>query len=184
VVHFSSNATGTVSVDGSIKAGEKGTVTIGEGESARTYEYTVKEGDTLESVRDAFIALINQDPYVEAFPAGVFTRIRLRARVPGPEGNGIKYSAKTDSDESQVKLTATTPALCCASEAGSRVTEDNPALPGETIVVYATGLGLMKSLDGVNTGRIYEGSGSEPNEFVSSDEPEDAAHHRAEFLCK
>jgi uncharacterized protein (TIGR03437 family) len=167
IVHYSSNATGTVSVDGSVKAGEVATVIIGSGETARKYSYTVQEGDDLAKIRDGLIALINQDPEVEAFAAGVFTRIRLRARVPGPAGNGLKYSVQT-ADGSQVILTPTTPGLCCASEAGSLVTEENPAQPGETIVVYATGLGLMKSLEGMNTGQKYTGPGSEPREFVSS----------------
>ncbi len=165
--HYSSQATATVSVDGSVKAGDVATVTIGKNESARSYTYTVVSGDTLASIRDALIALINQDPQVEAYAAGVFTRIRLRARVAGPEGNGIPISASTN-DGSEVILTPTGVGLCCASEAGGLVTQENPALPGETIVVYATGLGLTKSLDGVNTGQKYVGTGSEPVEFVSS----------------
>jgi len=40
-------------------------------------------------------------------------------------------------------LTPTNTALCCASVAGAPITPDNPAIPGETIVVYATGLGLI-----------------------------------------
>jgi uncharacterized protein (TIGR03437 family) len=32
--------------------------------------------------------------------------------------------------------------LCCANVANSPVTPDNPAVSGETIIVYATGLGL------------------------------------------
>ena len=58
------------------------------------------------------------------------------------------------------------------NEAGSLITEDNPALPGETIVVYATGLGLVKPADAqslVHTGVKYEGPEfNEPLEFVSS----------------
>ena len=47
--HASSFATGTVSVDGSIQAGDVGTVTVG----GVTYTYTVLATDTLASVRDA-----------------------------------------------------------------------------------------------------------------------------------
>ena len=53
--HTSSYATGTITVDGSIEAGDTGTITIGD----RSYTYTVQAGDTLTSVRDAFVALIN-----------------------------------------------------------------------------------------------------------------------------
>jgi hypothetical protein len=163
VVHSSSHATGTVSVDGSAKAGDIATVKIED----REYSYTVKEGDTLASIRDALIALINQDERVEAMPAGVFTRIRLRARQPGPEGNGIVYGVNVATG-AQVILTPTGSALCCANTAGAPVTEDNPAVPGETIIVYATGLGLTTPAEGVSTGYRYTGGVNEPVEFVSS----------------
>jgi hypothetical protein len=162
-VHSSSAATGTVSVDGTAKAGDIATVKIED----RSYSYTVKEGDTLATIRDALIALINQDEKVEAVPAGVFTRIRLRARIPGPEGNGITYGVNA-VEGSQVILTPTGSALCCANTAGAPVTEDNPAVPGETIIVYATGLGLPTPADGVSTGERFKGGPNEPVEFVSS----------------
>ncbi|MEK7403719.1 MAG: hypothetical protein AAB225_01295 [Acidobacteriota bacterium] len=167
VFHGSSQASGTVSVDGAAKAGDTATVSI----ENRAYTYTVKEGGTLESIRDGLIALINEDPKVYAFPAGMFTRIRLRARVPGPEGNGIVYTAQA-VEGAQVILTPTTPDLCCANVAGSPVTEENPALPGETIIVYATGLGLVMPDEArlaIVTGAKYTGPElNEPVEFVSS----------------
>ena len=60
VMHGSSHASGTVSVDGTAQAGDVATVVI----DNREYSYTIKEGDTLESVRDALIALLNQDPAI------------------------------------------------------------------------------------------------------------------------
>ena len=170
IMHYSSSATGTVSVDGSVKTGDVATITF---EGARSYSYKVVDGDTLESIRDNLIKVINAntDETVTAFAAGVFTRIRLRYKKPGSDGNGITYATST-SDGAQVILTATTPALCCANTAGARVTKDNPALPGETIVVYATGLGLVQP-DAANlatvTGSAYNGPLiNRPNEFVSS----------------
>ena len=69
-------------------------------------------------------------------------------------------------------MTATNSALCCSNVAGSRVTVENPALPGETIVVLATGLGLVGPDDarrGAKTGQAYDGPDlSEPNSFVSA----------------
>jgi hypothetical protein len=167
VQHFSSRATGTVSVDGSVKASDVATVIIED----REYAYTVKETDSLADVRDGLIQLINQDEKVEAFAAGVFTRIRLRARVPGEAGNGIVYSTRTN-DGAQVILTATTPNLCCANTEGATVTEANPALPGQTIVVFGTGLGRLKESFSQNlavTGAVYRGPIlNEPTAFVSS----------------
>ncbi|MBM3734778.1 MAG: hypothetical protein FJW39_03255 [Acidobacteria bacterium] len=163
--HASEFATGTVSVDGSIRGGDIATVVI----SDREYKYTVKESDTLATVRDGLIAEINQDPEVQASAAAAFTRIRLRARKRGPEGNGIVYrGAVRDGD--QVILTATTPALCCANR--GPITEDNPALPGQTILLTATGLGLVKPDEErrrQDTGQVFRGSiDNDPVEFVSS----------------
>jgi len=169
VFHYSSKATGTISVDGTANAQDVATITIGD----NTYNYTVQSGDTLESIRDAFIALINANPdeKVTAFAAGVFTRIRLVAKVTGPAGNGIKIAGNTNSG-AQVILTATNSALCCANVAGSRVTAANPAIPGETVVVYATGLGLVKPDNAFlaqSTGAKYRGpEQNQPNAFVSS----------------
>lgn len=167
-VHASSQASGTVSVDGSAKAGDVATVII---EGDRRYTYTVQEGDTLSTIRDKLIEAINEDPRVYAFPAGVFNRIRLRAREDGEGGNGIAYGVQAN-EGSQVILTAITSALCCANEAGAPITEENPALPGETIIVYATGLGLVKPEEAQRslwTGHKYDGPDfNEPNQFVDA----------------
>jgi sugar lactone lactonase YvrE len=165
-VHSSSSATGTVSVDGTANAGDTATVNIED----RSYTYTVQSSDTLDSIRDALIALINQDPKVSATAAGLFDRIRLKARVEGPDGNGIKYSASA-SGTAQVIMTATTPALCCANVAGTPITPQNPAQPGETITVYATGLGVPVNPEnlGISTGSKYHGDpNNQPVNFVSS----------------
>ncbi|MFN0105289.1 MAG: hypothetical protein ACKV2U_24780 [Bryobacteraceae bacterium] len=169
VSHFSTRATGTVSVDGTANANDIATVVIED----REYSYTVQSGDDLAKIRDAIVNKINEnaDEKVEAFAAGIFTRIRLRAKEPGDAGNGITYTAKSN-EGGQVIMTATTPALCCANTAGALVTEANPALPGETIVVTATGLGALKSADAqalIRTGIAYDGPElNEPSEFVSS----------------
>jgi hypothetical protein len=169
VAHFSDRATGTVSVDGTENVNDIATVSIED----REYSYTVKAGDKLPQIRDGIIALINANPdeKVEAFAAGIFTRIRLRAKARGEEGNGIVYSAKS-SEGAQVIMTPTTPALCCANVAGELVSEENPAKPGETIVVTGTGLGKLAVPDHqalIRTGVAYDGPElNEPFEFVSS----------------
>jgi len=169
VTHFSSNATATVSIDGTANPGDVAVVVIED----REYSYTVKEEDTLEHILAGLIEAINANPEekVEAFTSGVFTRLRLRAKVAGPEGNGIVISTRV-AETAQVILTATNSETCCANSGGSRVTFDNPALPGETIVVLATGLGLINPHEAVfplATGFRYTYQGiNRPNEFVSS----------------
>jgi uncharacterized protein (TIGR03437 family) len=170
MVHSSSRATGTISVDGSVHAGDAATVTIED----RPDTYIVQDGDSLNSVRDALILLINKDPKVEAYAAGSFDRIRLRARMEGPDGNGIRISA-SGGDSSSIVMTATNSALCCANIAGASVTDDNPALPGETIIVYGTGMGMLTLDDNnkqyIKTGYQYQGPtgpSNNPAEFVSA----------------
>ncbi len=164
VLHASSQASGTISVDGTAHAGDTATVRIED----RSYTYTVKEGDTLDSIRDGLIELINQDPKVYAFAAGVFDRIRLRARVFGPDGNGIPYTGSAP-EGAQVIISPTGSELCCANVAGAPVTDANPAVPGETLIVYATGLGLPDPTDYVATGEVFPaGIMNKPKEFVSS----------------
>ena len=155
--HASSNAIALVSVDGSIVAGNTVTVTIED----RNYTYTIQDGDTLATVRDALIATIdsNPDEKVIATAAGQFTRIVLTAKVAGPDGNGIAITASASSGASVV-VTALNPSTCCASVAGAPVTPDNPAIPGEVISLYATGLGLTLAPNGTfpnNTGQAYNG---------------------------
>jgi uncharacterized protein (TIGR03437 family) len=151
VLHASSNATGIVSVDGTATANDTATVTVED----RTYTYTVQTGDTLDTIRNGLVALINQDPKVSASPSGVFDRILLQARVQGPEGNGIVYGASA-SATATVVMTAIGTQLCCANIANSPVTPSNPAVSGEMLIVYATGLGLPV-LTGDNQGFIVTG---------------------------
>jgi uncharacterized protein (TIGR03437 family) len=169
VYHASSSATGIVSVDGTVTAGDTATVGIED----RSYSYTAKSGDTLTSIRDALVNLINQDPKVTASPSGEFQRIILRARVQGPEGNGLPYTATTSSSASVI-MTAIGRALCCAAVADSPVTMDSPAVPGELIYVYATGLGLPILTDAnkdlIQTGVQYPANGpvTSPASFVNA----------------
>jgi len=191
--HSSNYATGVISVDGTVKVGDVGTICIGSsaaltaqtkapatGCTGQTHNYTVQGGDSLASIRDAFVTLLDADPQVTATASSEFTRILLRAKVPGSAGNGIPYQAAV-STGSSLLLTAigqappspgTGAILCCANTAGAPVTVNNAALPGETIVVYATGLGLPSLAPGLDqyllTGQPYEGpAGNFPQNSVS-----------------
>ncbi len=156
VLHASSQAMGVILVDGTVNPNDVATVTI----DGRQYSYTVQSSDTLETIRDALVAQINQDPKVSATAGISFARnVQIRARIPGPDGNGIPFSATTtnSSGSPSLLLTPTNTALCCANVAGTPVTRDNPAIPGETLLVYATGLGLPV-LDDTNRGYITTGA--------------------------
>jgi uncharacterized protein (TIGR03437 family) len=169
VYHASSNATGLVSVDGTATAADTATVSIED----RVYTYTVQSGDTVTGIRDALVNLINQDPKVTATPSGEFQRIILKARVQGPEGNGIAYSASASSSATVI-MTAIGSELCCAAIANSLVTRENPATPGEFIYVYATGLGVPvlteANKDLIQTGTQFPAGGpvTTPASFVNS----------------
>ena len=60
----------------------------------REYKYTVKKDDTLADIRDGLIEQINADEQVSASAAGVFTRIVLKAKIPGPKARGSSTAAR------------------------------------------------------------------------------------------
>lgn len=156
-LHGSSYATGAVQIDGTIKENDVATVRIED----RDYNYTVKAGDSLASVRDALINLINEnsEEKATAAPAFVYTRILLRARVEGDEGEGISYTASV-STGATIILSPLSSALSGANKEGAPITEENPAVPGETILIYATGLGFVQPDEAkyaVLTGEKYTG---------------------------
>lgn len=175
IFHYSSEATGVILVDGTIQAGDVVTVTIG----SRPYTYTVQSTDTLDSVRDALCVIINQDPLVSCTPGIAFARnIILKARVAGPVANNLPYTSAVagapGGSGAQLILTPETTGLCCANIANSPVTDANPAIPGEVLVLYATGLGqpviTEQNQNLINTGSKYPVGApiTQPVNFVSS----------------
>jgi hypothetical protein len=147
--HSSSYATGTITVSGSVAAGDIGSITV----RSRTYNYTVQSVDTLTSIRDALINVINADPDrpVNASAGAAFTRILLQARIPGPEGDGVPISASSAGaagGSPSLALSVNNVNLCCSSVAGAPITPSNPALPGEQFYIFGTGLGLTFDING------------------------------------
>ena len=138
--HQPYNPSVVVSVDGTVNEGDTATITI----NGRKYNYTVKAGDLLGSIRDGLITAINSkpDPQVDAFRGGAFTRVLLVARQAGQAGTGIPVSGTVNSG-AKVTVTAYTPKTCCAVATGSLITPANPAVAGELISLTATGLGLL-----------------------------------------
>ena len=167
--HASNGATLSILVDGTVKTGDTGTVTIED----RPYTYTVVDGDTLASIRDALINLINANPdeRVTAKAGGSFARIILTAKDPGDAGNGIPVTATVNTG-GNLTLSTSRDTLCCGNIEGSPVTADNPAISGEMIYIYATGLGIVtpeQARLGLRTGQTYIGPElNDANEFVSS----------------
>jgi uncharacterized protein (TIGR03437 family) len=157
--HTSGNAIALVDVDGSATAGNVATLMIG----ANSYSYTVQATDTLGSVRDALIALINSnyEEQVTASEAGEFDRIVLTAKVAGPAGNGIVITASVSTNATITLSPLGDGSTCCANIAGSPITADNPLVPGEVITLYATGIGPTTLADGLTpasiTGQVYPG---------------------------
>ncbi|MCX6625639.1 MAG: hypothetical protein NTY38_32170, partial [Acidobacteria bacterium] len=169
VLHGSSFSTGNIYVEGSPLPGDVITVSIGD----RNFTYTAVAGASKGSVRDAFIALINADPDTPfvATRGGVFNRIHLVARIPGPDYDNIPISASSPATGGSA-VGAFNSVTCCASQGGTPVTESSPARPGETILIYGTGLGLVgpdDAHDAQRSGFQYDGpSYNQPNSDVSS----------------
>jgi uncharacterized protein (TIGR03437 family) len=173
ILHAFSQASGVILLDGSINAGDIATVTI----QSRSYNYTIQSSDTLSTITTALMDLINQDPQVSAETYPTFANnIILKARLPGPDGDTIAFTATTThpNGSPELDLTATNTTLCCANIANSPVTADNPAVPGETLLIYGTGLGLpvitANDQSYIVTGQQYPQDGpiTVPLNFVSS----------------
>lgn len=163
VYHASSYATGAISVDGTVQAGDVATITISsaDGTISNTYNYTVQTTDTtLNQIQLGLIAAINAlpDPLVTAAPSNIYTRIELTANLPGNAGNGITYSGSADAS-ADVIITPLGNATCCANVAGAQVTADNPAVQGENLYILATGLG-PDSPRQAGTGQVTPNDGS------------------------
>jgi len=84
----------------------------------------------------------------------------LTARRPGKLGDDIRYSAFVPGGAA-ITAVAQTTNLCCGNERFAPVTPENPAVPGERIIVFGTGLGLTSprnGQEGLETGRKTPGT--------------------------
>lgn len=165
VYHGSSSANDLISVDGVINAGDQAAITIASADTTitNTYTYTVLSTDTLLSVRDALIGLINAgpDPLVTATPINEYQRIMLTAKQPGPAGEGIAITQSVTGTNASLIVTVYNPTTCCDNTQDALVTPDNPAVPGEVVYVFATGLGPTNPSD-IDTGKVYRGGENNP----------------------
>jgi uncharacterized protein (TIGR03437 family) len=164
IYHGSSSAFDLIGVDGSIQAGDIATITI----NGTAYAYTVLTTDTLATVRDALILAINNapDPNVHASVANEYFRIALTANAPGPQGEGITVTvgvttATTNTAGAVLLLTAYNPTLCCSNVQGQLVSAGNPAVPGELLYTFATGIGVANPQT-IDTGLVFPGGSANP----------------------
>ena len=144
-----------------------------------SFEVEATDGIVVESNREGgFLEDGNTPPVVI-----------LKAREPGKQGNSINYAARgtevpeddpntpdtNERTEANVLLTLSARGshLCCGNEPYSLITEDNPVVPGELVIVFGTGLGLTDNQEAIKTGRAT-GRGTVANvplvaeDFVSS----------------
>ena len=163
--HQPGNPTAVVSIDGTVTANDTATITI----AGTSYTYKVQSGDTLLSIVNGLVSLINADPNVTAAPGGAFTRVVLTARQPGAAGSGITVAGSASSNAT-VTVTAYTSSTCCNVNPNSPITATNPAVPGEMIQMDATGLGLVQAPNGaiVNPAGGQRHTGPTPNSAVNS----------------
>lgn len=146
--HQSGNPNVVIDVDGTVHAGDVATITI----AGKAYNYTVVSTDSLTSIQDALISLIQgNDPYVTAAPGAAFNRIVLTAIQSGAAGTGIAVTAAVTGTSATLTLTAYSSSTCCNVTQGSPITPANPAAPGELITVNATGLGVLSGSTAANT---------------------------------
>ena len=135
----------------------------------KNYSYTETATDTIATTTTALVALINSgpDPYLYAVQGNEYDRIVLYAYVAGPAGENINVIAQqtsnipTNTNGAQINLTAYNPATCCDAPAGLPVTVDNPAIPGEALYTFATGIGPTNPAN-IPSGFIYRGGNDNP----------------------
>ena len=165
--HYSSYPTGVISVDGTPTAADMVTISIED----RQYNYTVTSTDTLFTIRDALVALINSngDEKVMATASGSFTRIILRGKVPGSAYNGLVIGASvvgetttnattgvTSTSSPTETMTAINSSLCCANVAGAPGDRRQSGESGgdDHRLRHRPGLGGPSSGSGLDPGRL------------------------------
>jgi uncharacterized protein (TIGR03437 family) len=135
----------------------------------KIYSYTETATDTINSVTTAIVAAINAgpDPYVYAVQANEYNRMILYAYTAGPAGENIPINSQSTTNViantagSQLTITVYNPSTCCDAPAGLPVTQQNPAIPGEALYTFATGIGPTNPAN-ISSGFIYRGGNDNP----------------------
>ena len=99
--------------------------------------------------------------------ANEYNRIILYAYEAGPAGEGIIVNQQATSNVvantagPNLGITVYNPSTCCDAPAGLPVTAQNPAIPGEALYTFATGLGPTNPAN-LSSGFIYRGGNDNP----------------------
>jgi uncharacterized protein (TIGR03437 family) len=134
------------------------------------YSYTETATDTITTVTSNMVALINAgpNPYLYAVMANEYNRMILYSYVAGPAGEGINIqSAQTTNVVAnadvgaQLSITVYNATTGYDAPAGLPVTADNPAIPGEALYTFSTGIGPTNPAD-IPSGFIYRGGNDNP----------------------
>jgi uncharacterized protein (TIGR03437 family) len=132
------------------------------------YSYTETATDTISTTTDGLVAAVNAgpDPYVYAVRANEYNRIIIYSYISGPAGENIAIfgqaaTASANTAGAQLTISVYNPTTGYDHPAGQLVTNDNPAIPGEALYTFATGLGPTNPAD-IPSGQIYRGGNDNP----------------------
>jgi len=134
----------------------------------KIYSYSETATDTISSATDGLVAAINAgpDPYVYAVRANEYNRLIIYSYVSGPAGEHVKIfgqasSTSSNSAGAQLSVSVYNPETNYDHPAGQLVTNDNPAIPGEALYTFATGIGPTNPAN-IPSGQIYRGGNDNP----------------------
>jgi uncharacterized protein (TIGR03437 family) len=132
----------------SVQVGEVATI----GVNSTNYSYTVQANDTTPSVAQGLANAINSSSSAIVTATALGSRVVVTAKSAGAAGVGIKIAAASNPASGQssagVTLTTSGAATCCISNDSGDITTANPALPGEIITLFGTGLGTLIDVNG------------------------------------
>ena len=151
IYHAFGSDAALISVSGTITTGNVATVTVG----GVAYAYTVLATDTLASVRDALLNLINAtDKNVVATAPNEFNSILLTSKVSGPQALNTPVTVSVNSGATLVLTALSSTVGGGSTVAGTPVDTTHPARPGEFLYLYATGLGVTNPIVGNLSGLL------------------------------
>jgi len=135
----------------------------------KNYSYTETATDTIATVVSNMVSVINAgpDPYLYAVQGNEYNRMILYSYVAGPAGENVIISQQSTTNivanttGANLSITVYNPSTCCDAPAGLQVTMENPAIPGEALYTFSTGIGPTNPSN-IPSGFIYRGGNDNP----------------------